>query len=264
VNCAAIPSSLIASELFGHEKGAFTGATQRRQGRFELAEGGTIFLDEVGELPAEMQIALLRVLQEREFERVGGGWPIRADVRVIAATNGDLETAIEDKTFRSDLYYRLNVFPLVVPPLRERREDIPLLVEYFLHRFAKRAGKRINRITKNTLNILESYDWPGNIRELQNVVERAVIVSNSDELYIDERWLSGRRAKAPAGAPPNQFKAQSRTLRTEEKDAIEAALYESKGRIAGPFGAATRLGLPPTTLESKIKALGIDKRTFKR
>src|SRR5262249_43585886 len=260
---------------FGHEKGAFTGATQRRQGRFELAEGGTIFLDEVGELPAEMQIALLRVLQEREFERVGGGWPIRADVRVIAATNGDLETAIEDKTFRSDLYYRLNVFPLVVPPLRERREYIPLLVEYFLHRFAKRVGKRINRITKNTLNILESYDWPGNIRELQNVVERAVIVSNSDELYIDERWLSVQRAKAPAGAPPTQFqvqarptpnqiKAQSRNLRTEEKDAIEAALYESKGRIAGPFGAATRLGLPPTTLESKIKALGIDKRTFKR
>src|SRR6185295_10437952 len=175
VNCAAIPSSLIASELFGHEKGAFTGAVQRRQGRFELAEGGTIFLDEVGELPPEIQVTLLRVLQEREFERVGGTRPLRADVRVIAATNRDLETAIADKAFRSDLYYRLNVFPMVVPSLRERQEDIPLLVEYFTHRYAKRAGKRINRISKRTLNLLQSYDWPGNVRELQNVVERAVI-----------------------------------------------------------------------------------------
>jgi transcriptional regulator with GAF, ATPase, and Fis domain len=262
VNCAAIPSSLIASELFGHEKGAFTGATQRRQGRFELAEGGTIFLDEVGELPAEMQIALLRVLQEREFERVGSGRPIRADVRVIAATNRDLETAIEEKTFRSDLYYRLNVFPVLVPPLRERPEDIPLLVEYFIHRFAKRAGKRINRMSKKTLNIVESYGWPGNVRELQNVVERAVIVSDSNELYIDERWLSGRRTKAPVAAKPNQRTAL-RSLTTSEKEAIEAALTESKGRVSGPFGAAARLGLPPSTLESKIKALKIDKRSLK-
>jgi len=263
VNCAAIPSSLIASELFGHEKGAFTGATQRRQGRFELAEGGTIFLDEIGELPAEIQIALLRVLQEREFERVGSGRPIRADVRVIAATNRELETAIEEKTFRSDLYYRLNVFPLEVPPLRERPEDIPLLVEYFIHRFAKRAGKKINRISKKTLDIVESYGWPGNVRELQNVVERAVIVSDSNELYIDERWLSGRRTKAPFDAQPNQRTAH-RSQATNEKDTIEGALTESKGRVSGPFGAAARLGLPSSTLESKIKALKIDKRTFKR
>ena len=264
VNCAAIPSSLIASELFGHEKGAFTGATQRRQGRFELAEGGTIFLDEVGELPAEIQIALLRVLQEREFERVGSGRPIRADVRVIAATNRDLESAIAEKTFRSDLYYRLNVFPLEVPPLRERREDIPLLVEYFLHRFAKQAGKRINKINKETLNIVESYDWPGNVRELQNVVERAVIVSESDALDIDERWLSGGRTAAPVAAQPIQHIYRPRTRTTQEKEAIETALTESKGRVSGPFGAAARLGLPSSTVESKIKALKIDKRTFKQ
>ncbi|HXI91046.1 MAG TPA: sigma 54-interacting transcriptional regulator, partial [Blastocatellia bacterium] len=262
VNCAAIPSSLLASELFGHEKGAFTGATQRRQGRFELAEGGTIFLDEIGELPAEVQIALLRVLQEREFEAVGSSRPIRADVRVIAATNRDLESAIAEKTFRSDLFYRLNVFPILVPPLRERPEDIPLLVEYFIHRFAKRAGKKINRISKKTLNIVESYGWPGNVRELQNVVERAVIVSDSNELYIDERWLSGRRTKAPVDAQPNQ-RTSLRSLTTSEKEAIEAALMKCKGRVSGPFGAASRLGLPSTTLESKIKALKIDKRRFK-
>jgi len=264
VNCAAIPSSLMASELFGHEKGAFTGATQRRQGRFELAEGGTIFLDEVGELPPEVQIALLRVLQEREFERVGGVRPIRANVRVIAATNRDLETAIEEKTFRSDLYYRLNVFPLEVPPLRERREDIPLLVEYFVHRFANRAGKRIKRISRKTLNIVESYDWPGNVRELQNVVERAVIVSESDALYIDERWLSGRRTRAAVAAQPDQHTTQPRTLATQERDAIEAALTECKGRVSGPFGAAAQLGLPSSTLESKIRTLNIDKRSFKQ
>src|SRR5258706_1941298 len=265
VNCAAIPSSLIASELFGHEKGAFTGATQRRQGRFELAEGGTIFLDEVGELPPEVQIALLRVLQEREFERVGSGRPIRADVRVIAATNRDLESAIAEKTFRSDLYYRLNVFPVLVPPLRERREDIPLLVEYFLHRFAKQAGKRINKISKETLNIVESYDWPGNVRELQNVVERAVIVSESDALDIDERWLLGGRKAAPIAAQPIQHIHRPRmgTTQENEKEATETALMECKGRVSGPFGAASQLGLPSSTLESKIKALDIDKRRFK-
>jgi transcriptional regulator with GAF, ATPase, and Fis domain len=258
VNCAAIPSSLIASELFGHEKGAFTGAVQRRQGRFELAEGGTIFLDEIGELPAEIQIALLRVLQEREFERVGSNRPIRANVRVIAATNRDLEAAIEDKTFRSDLFYRLNVFPLEVPPLRERQEDIPLLVEHFTLRFARRAGKRIERISTRTLSLLKSYDWPGNVRELQNVVERAVILSESDSLYIDERWFTGLRPR-----PRVMAAAAPRTLATHQKEAIEAALTESMGRVAGPFGAASRLGIPSSTLESKIKMLNIDKRRFR-
>src|SRR2546428_206806 len=258
VNCAAIPASLIASELFGHEKGAFTGALQRRQGRFELADGGTIFLDEVGELPAETQIMLLRVLQEREFERVGGTGPIRVNVRVIAATNRDLHAAVADGTFRADLFYRLNVFPLDVPALRERRSDVPLLVEYFIHRYAKRAGKRICGLTKETAQLLQSYDWPGNIRELQNVIERAVIVCDSDTLSIDARWLSGR----PLGTPP-MASLSTGTLAAHEKDAIEAALKDSKGRVAGPFGAAGRLGVPASTLESKIKALNIDKRRFK-
>jgi formate hydrogenlyase transcriptional activator len=258
VNCAAIPASLIASELFGHEKGAFTGAVQRRQGRFELADGGTIFLDEVGELPDETQITLLRVLQEREFERVGGTGPIRVNVRVIAATNRDLEAAVADQTFRADLFYRLNVFPLEVPSLRDRRSDIPVLVEYFTHRFAKRAGKSIRAIRSDTLTLLQSYDWPGNIRELQNVVERAVIVSDAQELAIDERWLSGRGARPRATAAPPPV-----TLASREKNAIETALTECKGRVAGPFGAATRLGVPSSTLESKIKALKLDKRRFK-
>jgi len=257
VNCAAIPSSLIASELFGHEKGAFTGALQRRQGRFELADGGTIFLDEVGELPAETQIMLLRVLQEREFERVGGSGPIRVNVRVIAATNRDLKAAVADGIFRADLFYRLNVFPLDVPALRERRPDILLLVEYFIHRYAKGVGKRICGLTKETSQLLQSYDWPGNIRELQNVIERAVIVCDSDTLSIDARWLSGR-SETPAVAS-----LSTGTLATHEKAAIEAALTDSKGRVSGPFGAAARLGVPASTLESKIKALKIDKRRFK-
>jgi len=258
VNCAAIPASLIASELFGHEKGAFTGAVQRRQGRFELADGGTIFLDEVGELPPETQMTLLRVLQEREFERVGGSGPIRVNVRVIAATNRDLEVAIANGTFRADLFYRLNVFPLEVPALRERRTDIPLLVEYFIHRYAARAGKRIRGISKESSNLLQTYDWPGNIRELQNVIERAVIVSDTDTLSIDERWLPGRPFRPRAVATP-----RTTTLATHEKDVIEAALRDSKGRVAGPFGAAGRLGVPSSTLESKIKALRIDKQRFK-
>ena len=258
VNCAAIPSSLLASELFGHERGAFTGALQRRQGRFELADGGTIFLDEVGELPAETQIMLLRVLQEREFERVGGSGPVRVNVRVIAATNRDLHAAVADGTFRADLFYRLNVFPLDVPALRDRRPDLPLLVEYFIHRYATRLGKRIRRLTKATSTLLQSYDWPGNIRELQNVIERAVIVCDSDTLSIDPRWLSaGSLATAPVAS------LSISTLATHEKDAIEAALTQSKGRVAGPFGAAGRLGVPASTLESKIKALQIDKRRFK-
>jgi len=258
VNCAAIPPSLIASELFGHEKGAFTGALQRRQGRFELADGGTIFLDEVGELTAETQIMLLRVLQEREFARVGGCGPIRVNVRVIAATNRDLRAAVADGTFRADLFYRLNVFPLEVPALRERRPDIAILVKYFVHRYAKRAGKRIRDICRDALAQLQTYDWPGNIRELQNVIERAVIVCDSDTLSIDARWLAGRAAApSPAAAIPTG------TLAAHELDAIETALIESKGRVSGPFGAAMRLGLPASTLESKIKSLRIDKRRFK-
>ena len=263
VNCATIPPSLIASELFGYEKGAFTGATERRHGRFESAEGGTIFLDEVGELPAEMQVALLRVLQEREFERVGGSRPIPVNVRVIAATNRDLEAAIEDKTFRSDLFFRLNVFPLEVPPLRERADDIRLLVEYFVFRFAKRANKIIKRIGERTLRLLQTYDWPGNVRELQNVVERAVIVSDSDSLSVDERWLFGRKTRSHA-VEPIERTTEPRTLAIHEKDAIEAALMECRGRVAGPFGAAVRLGVPSSTLESKIKALKIDKQWFKQ
>ncbi len=259
VNCAAIPPSLIASELFGHEKGAFTGAMQRRQGRFELADGGTIFLDEVGELPPEIQITLLRVLQEREFERVGGSRPIRTDVRVIAASNRDLEAAVAENAFRADLFYRLNVFPLEMPALRDRRADIPVLVEYFIHRYARRAGKRIHGISKSSLDLLKSYDWPGNVRELQNVVERAVIVSDSETLSIDERWLLARSA-APREAASRHFP----TLASRERDAIEGALAQTKGRVAGPFGAAERLGVPSSTLESKIRSMKIDKRRYKR
>jgi len=258
VNCAAIPSSLLASELFGHEKGAFTGALQRRQGRFELADGGTLFLDEVGELPAETQIMLLRVLQEREFERVGGSGPVRVNVRVIAATNRDLHAAVADGSFRADLFYRLNVFPVDVPALRDRRADVPLLVEYFTHRSATRLGKRIRYVSTATAQLLQSYDWPGNIRELQNVIERAVIVYESDTLSIDPRWLAGRSlGTAPVAT------LFTGTLATHQKGAIEAALTQSKGRVAGPFGAAGRLGVPASTLESKIKALQIDKRRFK-
>ena len=259
VNCAAIPSSLIASELFGHERGAFTGAAQRRHGRFELADGGTIFLDEVGDLPAEIQVTLLRVLQEREFERVGGTHSIRVNVRVIAATNRDLTAAVADGSFRADLFYRLNVFPLEVPSLRGRRADIPVLVEYFTHRFAKRNGKTIRGVSKDTLSLLQAYEWPGNIRELQNVIERAVIVSDSDTLSLDSRWLPGR----PAQPPKVQATVPSGTLAAREKDAVEAALRESRGRVSGPFGAAAKLGVPSSTLESKIKALDIDKRRFK-
>jgi len=261
VNCAAIPPSLIASELFGHERGAFTGAVGRREGRFEQAAGGTLFLDEVGELPPEIQMALLRVLQEREFERVGSGRPIRADVRVIAATNRDLAAAVAEKTFRADLFYRLNVFPLDVPALRDRRVDIPLLVEYFTHRFGTRAGKRITRIPKATLDAFQDYDWPGNIRELQNLIERAVIVSDAAALTVDLRWLSGAsRSPAPPVAPAG---STGNTLLEQARSVIEAALEGAKGRVAGPFGAATKLGMPPSTLESKIKSLKIDKRRFK-
>ncbi len=259
VNCAAIPRDLIASELFGHEKGAFTGATQQRLGRFELAGGGTIFLDEVGELPAETQVALLRVLQEREFERVGGTRPIRTEIRVIAATNRDLQAAIAAGTFRSDLFYRLNVFPIEIPPLRQRRDDIPLLVEYFIDRFARKAGKRIRGVHKKTLDLLQSYPWPGNIRELQNVVERSVILCDSENFSVDESWLS----RQPVAAETKNSLDLSGLLAAQEKELIEAALRECEGQVYGPAGAAAKLGMPRSTLESKIRSLGIEKHRFK-
>jgi transcriptional regulator with GAF, ATPase, and Fis domain len=257
VNCAAIPRDLISSELFGHEKGAFTGAVQRRLGRFELANGGTIFLDEVGELSSETQVALLRVLQEREFERVGGRERIQVDVRIIAATNRDLTAAVADGTFRQDLFYRLNVFPLEMPPLRERREDIPMLVEYFIGGYARRAGKTFRRVSKRTLDCLQSYPWPGNVRELQNVIERSVIVSETDEFTVDESWLSQRGRRLGAGV------GLSSSLAAHEKAIVEDALRATRGRVFGFSGAAARLGIPRSTLESKIRALKIDKRRFR-
>jgi len=258
VHCAAIPQALIASELFGHEKGAFTGALQRRIGRFESADGGTLFLDEVGELPAETQIALLRVLQEREFERVGSNQPIPVDVRVLAATNRDLKAAVARGSFREDLFYRLNVFPIAVPSLRERADDIPLLVEYLVERSAKRAGKKIKRIDRGTLDLFKAYRWPGNIRELQNVIERAVILCDGDTLSVDETWFK-RDPPQPAAAK----ESLNGSLADREREMIEVALSESRGRVAGPFGAAARLGIPRQTLDSKIAALGINKSRFK-
>ena len=265
VNCAAIPPSLIASELFGHERGAFTGATQRRAGRFESADGGTIFLDEIGELSPEVQIALLRVLQEREFERVGSSQPISIDVRVLAATNRDLEAAVAAGTFRQDLFYRLNVFPIRLPSLRERKDDIALLVEYLVERYAKRAGKRISHIKKKTLDLFQAYDWPGNIRELQNVIERAVILCDGETFSVDETWLPRKsnqlseRQVSRAGVLADDKKEFSE----RERKAIEAALAECQGRVSGLHGAAAKLGIPHQTLASKIASLGIDKRRFK-
>src|SRR5208337_2107280 len=250
---------LIASELFGHEKGAFTGATQRHLGRFELAEGGTIFLDEIGELPAETQIALLRVLQEREFERVGGTGSIRCDVRVIAATNRDVQAAIAAGTFRSDLFYRLNVFPIETPPLRKRKEDIPLLVEYFIDRYARKAGKSIRQVSKKSLELLQSYPWPGNIRELQNIIERSVIVCETESFSVDESWLTSQ----PPTTEPGSQVGLSQMLAAREKETIEAALKECRGRVSGPTGAAARLSMPRSTLESKIRSLKIEKNRFK-
>jgi transcriptional regulator with GAF, ATPase, and Fis domain len=259
VNCAAIPRDLIASELFGHEKGSFTGALQRRLGRFELAEGGTIFLDEVGELPMETQIALLRVLQEHEFERVGGTRSIQTNVRVVAATNRDLRTAIAAGTFRSDLFYRLNVFPIEMPPLRERREDIPVLVEYFIDRCARNAGKDIRGISKKSLDLLQSYHWPGNIRELQNVIERSVILCETEDFTVDETWLP----QQPVASEAKSQSSFSQKLASQEKEMIESALRESEGRVFGPSGAAAMLGMPRSTVESKIRSLRINKNRFK-
>jgi formate hydrogenlyase transcriptional activator len=257
VNCAAIPRDLVASELFGHEKGAFTGALQRRLGRFELANDGTIFLDEVGELLPDTQAALLRVLQERELERVGGRETIRVDVRVIAATNRDLTHAVANGTFREDLFYRLNVFPLEMPSLRERKQDIPMLVEYFIHRYARKAGKTFRRVNKRTLDRLQSYPWPGNVRELQNVIERSVVVCDTDEFTVDESWLSARVTVKGARALPS-------TLAAHEKALIEGALRASGGQVFGPEGAAARLGIPRSTLESRIRALRINKSRFRQ
>jgi formate hydrogenlyase transcriptional activator len=256
VNCAAIPRDLIISELFGHEKGAFTGAVQRKLGRFELADGGTIFLDEVGELSGDAQAVLLRVLQEREFERIGGRDRIRVNVRVIAATNRDLSAALAEGTFRQDLFYRLNVFPLAMPALRERLEDIPVLVEYFVARHARNAGKTFRRVSKQTLHRLRSYLWPGNVRELQNVIERSVLVSETEELTVDESWVSATpRIQGRHGL--------SGALAAHEKAIIEEALQASGGRVYGPSGAATRLGIPRSTLESKIRTLKINKARFR-
>jgi formate hydrogenlyase transcriptional activator len=266
VNCAAIPASLVASELFGHEKGAFTGALQRRLGRFESANGGTIFLDEIGDLPTETQIALLRVLQDREIERVGNSHPIPVDVRVLAATNRDLEKAVATGTFRQDLYYRLNVFPIHVPSLRERAEDIPLLVEYLIERYATKAGKRIRKISRSTLTLFQAYDWPGNIRELQNVIERAVILYDGDTFSVDETWLAHdpKTSAGPSIAIGTSLVEQHRVQGETERHLIEAALAETGGRVAGPKGAAIKLGIPRQTLDSKIAALGIDKYQYKR
>jgi PAS domain S-box-containing protein len=260
VNCAALAPSLISSELFGHEKGAFTGATQRSVGRFELANGGTLFLDEVGELSLDTQMAFLRVLQEREFERLGGKERIKVDVRIIAATNRDLNVAQADGTFRSDLFYRLNVFPIHVPPLRERRDDIAMLLEYFLHRYAKQVGKVFRSIDKHTLDFFREYEWPGNIRELQNVIERSVILSPENVFCVDNSWLpsipcsQGKRKMLDDGKEDDSQR---------ERERIESALAQSRGRIAGPTGAASILGMPPSTLDSRIKKLNIRKKRFK-
>jgi formate hydrogenlyase transcriptional activator len=249
VNCAALPADLIASELFGHEKGAFTGALNQRIGRFEAANGGTIFLDEIGELSQEMQISLLRVLQEKEFERVGGNRTIHTDVRVIAATNRDLARHVQEDRFRMDLFYRLNVFPVQVPALRERTDDIPILVDYFVAHFARRMGKKIVQIDKRTLDALMTYSWPGNIRELQNLIERGVILAEGNVFRLEPGLLpQAVQATAPVG---------------DSRSAIEAVLRETRGRISGPEGAAAKMGIPASTLESRIRALGINKHLFR-
>jgi formate hydrogenlyase transcriptional activator len=258
VNCAAIPPSLIASELFGHEKGAFTGATQRRLGRFETANGGTIFLDEVGDLPPEIQIALLRVLQEREIERVGSDKPIPVDVRVVAATHRDLNALVSEGKFRQDLMYRLNVVPIQMPSLRERAADIPLLVEYFIARFGRKAGKKLGTIDKRTLKLLQAYQWPGNVRELQNVIERAVILTDSDCFAVDETWFKQERSEVS-----HSTVALNGLLLKQEKEMIETALREAAGVVGGPTGAAAKLGIPRETLNSKIRKLGIKRSEFK-
>jgi len=258
VNCAAIPPSLVASELFGHEKGAFTGAIQRRIGRFESADGGTLFLDEIGELSPETQVALLRVLQERTLERVGGLRPVAVDVRVLAATNRDLDAAIAEGSFRKDLFYRLNVFPIHLPALRERGGDIPLLVEYLVARYAQKAGKRIQRIDKETMDLFKRYSWPGNVRELQNVIERAVILCDGETFSVEASWFGAEKSK-----PPARSRTLASDLSAHEKMTIENALRQASGRVSGANGAAAILGVPRQTLESKLKRLGIKPYHFR-
>ena len=254
MNCAVTPASLMAAELFGYEKGAFTGANQRHSGRFEVANHGTMFFDEIGEMPTETQVALLRVLQERKFERVGGTQSLPLDVRVVAATNCDLPSAVRSGKFRLDLFYRLNVFPIHVPPLRERPEDILLLAKYFIERYAAKGGKRVRRVEKRTAELLDGYHWPGNIRELQNVIERAMILCDSDTFFVEEAWLQPE-AEPWIGLQPS--------LINQERELIEAALAETRGRISGPHGAAMKLRMPRTTLESRIKSLRINKHRYR-
>jgi formate hydrogenlyase transcriptional activator len=258
VNCAAIPSGLLESELFGHERGAFTGAITQKIGRLEVADQGSLFLDEIGDIPLELQPKLLRVLQEREFERLGSTRTKNVDVRVVAATHRNLEEMIVERQFRSDLYYRLNVFPISIPPLRERPEDIPLLVGHFVQQFAKQMNKRIESISSETMEVLIRYPWPGNIRELQNVIERAVVVYQRGNLSVKKSWLS--RASLPTGTATQPLLRRSAA---EDREMIRAALAEAKGRVSGPSGAAVRLGVPPSTLESKIRSMNINKYSYK-
>jgi formate hydrogenlyase transcriptional activator len=254
MNCAVTPPSPIAAELFGYEQGAFTGANQRHAGRFEAANNGTIFLDEIGDMPGETQVALLRVLQEHEFERVGGTHSIPVDVRVIAATNCDLPAAVRSGKFRLDLFYRLNVFPIHVPPLRERPEDIFLLAKYFIERYAAKAAKRIRRVDKRTAKFLGEYHWPGNTRELQNVIERSVILCDSDTLSVEEAWR---------WPEPNHDAGLRPSFSNHQRKIIEAVLAQTHGQVAGPDGAAAKLGVPRTTLEYKIKSLNINKHRYR-
>ena len=258
MNCAAIPADLLESELFGHEKGAFTGAVAQTMGRFQLADKGTLFLDEIGDLPLQLQPKLLRVLQEQEFERLGSGRPIKVDVRVVTATNLELLKMVQDRQFRPDLYYRLNVFPISLPPLRDRSGDIPSLVRHFVRKYSRRLQRNIEYIPDEVVDVLERYDWPGNIRELQNVVECAAILCEGDTFSIDETCLKREIPQRAGAAVPLVM-----TIADREREIIEAALAECGGRVAGPKGAAAKLGIPRQTLDSKIASLNIDKRPFK-